>query len=227
MRPELILLCVILFNTCIRPVPVEADEVFSESNAERPPVSVQCQGLLRHGIVAIGGETTGTTISFHRITWELQFADDHDREFAALHHKKPVLVNGALRKVVSTESMNRWIIDVKKISASDSRNSQAEGAQVTVRGTLRAALSTTGDVPNLSVRTDDQTWRLDFAENREAQSAAELHIGQPIVLKGTLLPPPDEEEREIRQPRGSEMYWIRVRTVETSYNAKTDSRLLE
>jgi hypothetical protein len=126
MLPELILLCVVLFNTGIRPVPVEADEAFSENNAEKPPVSVQCQGLLRHGIVAIGGETTGTTISFHRITWELQLADDDDREFAALHHKKPVLVTGALRKVVSTESMTRWIIDVKKISASDSRDSQAE-----------------------------------------------------------------------------------------------------
>ena len=227
MRPELILLSAILFNTCIRLVPVEADEAFSENNTERPSVSVQCQGLLRHGIVAIGGETTGTTISFHRITWELQFADDHDREFAALHHKKPVLVTGALRKVVSTESMARWIIDVKKISASDSRDSQAEGAQVTVRGTLRAALSTTGDVPNLSVRNDDQTWGLDFAENREAQSTAESQIGQPIVLKGTMLPPPDEEEREVKQSRGSEMYRIRVKSIETSNNAKTESRLLK
>jgi hypothetical protein len=217
MRPELILLCVILFNTCIRPVPVEADEAFSENNTERPSVSVQCQGLLRHGIVAIGGETTGTTISFHRLTWELQFADDNDREFAALHHKKPVLVTGALRKVVSTE----------KISASDSRDGQAEGAQVTVRGTLRAALSTTGDVPSLSVRTDDQTWSLDFAGSREAQSAAELHIGQPIVLKGTVLPPPDEEEREIKQPRGSEAYRIRVKAIETSDTAKADSPFLE
>jgi hypothetical protein len=227
MRPELIFLCVILLNTCIRPVHVDADEAFSENDTKKHSVSVQCQGILRHGIVAIGGETTGTTISFHRITWELQFADDHHREFAALHHKKPVLVTGALRKVVSTESMTRWIIDVKKISASDSRHSQAEGAQVTVRGTLRAALSTTGDVPNLSVRTDDQTWSLDFAGNREAQSAAELHIGQPIVLKGTMLPPPDEEEREIRQSRGSELYRIRVKSIEASDNAKTDSRLPE
>lgn len=224
MRPELILLCVVLFNTCIRQVPVEADEAFSESNTERPSVSVQCHGLLRHGIVAIGGETTGTTISFHRITWELQFADDHGREFAALHHKKPVLVTGALRKVISTESMTRWIVDVKKISASDSRDSEAEGAQVIVRGTLRAALSTTDDVPNLSVRTDDQIWSLDFAGSREAQSAAELQISQPVVLKGTVLPPPDEEDREIKQPRGSEIYRIRVKTIETSDNAKTDSR---
>jgi len=227
MRPELIFLCVILSNTCIRTVPVDADEAFSENDTKKPSVSVECQGILRHGIIAIGGETTGTTISFHRITWELQFADDNDREFAALHHKKPVLVTGALRKVVSTESMTRWIIDVKKISASDSRDSQAEGAQVAVRGTLRAALSTTGDVPNLSVRTDDQTWSLDFAENREAQSAAELHIGQPIVLKGTMLPPPDEEEREIKKPRGSVMYWIRVKAIDTPDNAKNDSRFHE
>jgi hypothetical protein len=227
MRPELIFLCVILFNTCIRLMPVDADEASSENDTKKPSVSVQCQGLLRHGIVATGGETTGTTISFHRITWELQFADDSDREFAALHHKKPVLVTGALRKVVSTESMIRWIIDVKKISASDSRDSQLEGAQVTVRGALRAALSTTGDVPILSVRTDEETWRLDFAASREAQSAAELHIGQPILLKGTVLPPPDEEERGIKKPRGSEMYWIRVKAIETPNNAKTDSRFLE
>ena len=227
MRPELIFLCVILLNTCTRPVPVDAAEAFSENDTKKPSVSVQCQGILRHGIVAIGGETTGTTISFHRITWELQFADDNDRAFAAQHHKKPVLVTGALRKVVSTESMIRWIIDVKKISASDSRDAQLEGSQVTVRGALRAALSTTGDVPNLSVRTDDQTWRLDFSASRDAQSAAELHIGQPIVLKGTVLPPPDEKEREIKQPIGSEMYRIRVKAIETPDKAKTDSRFLE
>ena len=227
MRPALIFLCVILLKTCIRPVQIEADEAFSENDTTKPSVSVQCQGLLRHGIAAMGGETTGTTLSFHRITWELQFANDHDRELAALHNKKPVLVAGVLRKVVSTEKMIRWIIDVKEISTADSRDAHLEGAQVTVRGTLRATLSTTGEVPNLSVRTDDQTWRLDFAASREAQSAAELHIGQPVLLTGTVLPPSDEEERAIKKLRGSEMHSLRVKAIETSDNAKTDSRFFE
>lgn len=227
MRTALLFLCFILLNTGLRSMPIKADEAFSADDTKTPSVSVQCHGLLRHGVVAIGGESTGTTISFHRITWELQFQDDSAREFAAQHHKKPVLVTGALRKVDGTENMIRWIVDVQKISAKDSRDAQLEGTQVTVRGTLRAALSATGDIPNLSVRTDDQTWRLDFAASREAQSAAELHIGQPVLLTGTVLPPPDEAERQTRKPRRPEAYSIRVKTIEASSHAKTDSRFFE
>lgn len=227
MRQAVLFLCVILLNTCTRHVHTEADEVISTDDTKIPAVSVKCHGLLRHGIVAVGGETTGTTITFHGLTWELQFATDNDRELAAQHNKKPVQVIGALRKVVGTENKIRWIIDVKHISAVDSRAENADSAQVAVRGTLRAALSTTSDVPNLSVRTVDQTWNLDFAASREAQSAAELHIGQPVLLKGTVMPPLDADERENRKPRSLETPVIRVKTIEALDKTRSDSRHFE
>lgn len=227
MRTSLLLLSVLSLNTCMCPGLILADEALSEDDKKSPSVLVQCRGQLRHGIMAIGGESTGTTITFHRITWELQFADDDDRELAAQHNKKPVLVTGTLRKVVSTEGITRWIIDVRKISASDSRNAQPDGAQVSVRGTVRAALSTTGDVPDFSIRTEDQTWRLDFAANQEARAAAELLIGQPALLTGTVLPPPDETERDPQKASRSDSHALRVKTIEANKPARTDSRFLE
>lgn len=219
-------LSLILLKAFAWPVPCKADETFSGDEAKKPAVSVQCQGQLRHGIVSIGGETTGTTISFHRITWELQFAEDKGREFAAQHHKKPVLVAGTLRKVAGTEKTARWIIDVEKISAVNSRDAEQERALITVRGTLRAALST-GDVPDLSVRTKDQIWRLDCSASPEIQAAAESLITQPVLITGAVLPRPDEAERKTVDSRNTETLTIRVRTVEARENAEADSRFSE
>lgn len=219
-------LSLILLNTFLLPLPCKADETLSDDETKKPAVSVQCQGQLRHGIVSIGGETTGTTLSFHRITWELQFAEDKGREFAAQHHKKNVLVAGTLRKVAGTEKTARWIIDVEKISAVNSRDAEQERALITVRGTLRAALST-GDVADLSVRTKDQTWRLDCSASAEIQAVAESLITQPVLITGTVLPPPDDAERKTVDSRNTETLTIRVRTVEASENAKADARFFE
>ncbi len=221
-----ILLSLVLLKTCTLAVHLRADESFSDNAPPKPSVFVECQGVLRHGIVSIGGETTGTTLTFHRITWELQFSENEDREFAAEHHKKPVLVTGALRKVKGTEKSTRWIIDVEKISLPDSRDAKPESAQINVRGTLRAALST-GDVPDFSVRTEDQVWRLDCSISRETQAAADLLIGQPVLVSGTVLPPPDEADRKAASPRVPETLTIRVKRIEASENAKADSRFFE
>ena len=221
-----LLLSFVLWKTCTSTAHLRADESFSENETKKPSVFVKCQGVLRHGIVSIGGETTGTTLTFHRITWELQFSDNVDREFAAEHHKKSVLVTGTLRKVVGTEKGTRWIIDVEKISVPDSRDAKLENALIAVRGTLRAALST-GDVPDFSVRTEDHFWRLDFSTSRETQAAADLLIGQTVLVRGTVLPPPEEAERKIVNPRVPETLSIQVKRIEASENAKADSRFVE
>ena len=41
-----------------------------------PSIRVECHGKLRYGVVAIGGETTGTTITFDGMTWELKLPDE-------------------------------------------------------------------------------------------------------------------------------------------------------
>ena len=55
-----------------------------------PSIRVECHGKLRHGVVAMGGETTGSTITFDGTTWELKLPDEVSRTFAKEHHKNPV-----------------------------------------------------------------------------------------------------------------------------------------
>ena len=201
-----------------------ADEVQTKEEARKPAVSVVCHGRLRHGVIAIGGETTGTTITFHRVTWELQFSDDGSQELAARHNKASVAVTGTLRKVMGTEDAVRWIVDVEKLSPLDSRDTPDEGAKVTLRGTMRAALAVTGDIPDLSVHADDQIWRLDFGANRETLAAAESLIGQPVLLTGSVLPLPEESERKIARSPEAETHTVRVKTVEAAADKTADAR---
>lgn len=213
-----------LVTTCLFFSTVTADEAFPEEKKEEPAVSVQCHGLLRHGVVSIGGETTGTTITFNRVTWELQLPDEASREFAKRHHKETVTVNGTLRKVVGTEEMIRWIIDVSELTPIDSRDLSEEGAKVTIRGTLRMALSQTGDTPELSVSADDQIWRLDIGANREMQTDAESLFGQTVIVTGSVKPAPEETERRPSKSRSRAPLAVRVKTIEASADVAVDPR---
>lgn len=224
MNARLLSNALLLLIVCSLPAAVATDEVFPQQEPKEPAVSVVCHGRLRDGVIAIGCETTGTTITFNRVTWELQLPDDASRELAARYHKSPVVVTGTLRRVAGTEDAVRWIVEVEKISPRDSRDAPEEGAKVTLRGTLRAALSQTGDTPDLSVRADDQVWRLDFAVNREAQAKAESLIGQPVLLTGNVLPGPEDSERSTTRPPAAETHTLRVRTVEASAIATGDGR---
>ncbi len=224
MSQRLLSISLLLATILFLPAVLTADEVPLNEEVKQTSVSVLCHGRLRHGVVAIGCETTGTTITFHRMTWELQLPDDVSRELAAQHHKAPVVVTGTLRRVMGAEDIVRWIVDVEKLSPLDFRDSPEEGAKVTIRGTLRATLSQTGDTPDLSVRADDQNWRLDFAADRETQTAAESLISQPVLLTGSVLPLPQESERKITKTSTQETPTVRVKTVEALVNAAADSR---
>ncbi|MBC8113826.1 MAG: hypothetical protein H7062_05575, partial [Candidatus Saccharimonas sp.] len=96
-----------------------------------PSIRVECHGKLRHPVVAIGGETTGTTITFDGMTWDLKLPDEASRTFAKDHHKQPTTAVGTLRRVVGTEVPVRWIVEVEKLSEWDV-GAQKEGASLTV-----------------------------------------------------------------------------------------------
>jgi hypothetical protein len=112
--------------------------VLSLTQAPQPTdkaVKVECHGQLRDGIVAVGGESTGTTLRFQGITWELQFADREGKAFAQSRHKQPVTITGTLRRVTGVEKPTRWIVDVDRYASRDAEQIP-EGATVSVLGTL-------------------------------------------------------------------------------------------
>jgi dienelactone hydrolase len=76
-------------------------------------ITVTVVGTLHTGIVAIGGETTGTTITAKGVTWELDFGKHADlRQSAKRLDGKKVQVAGTLERRPGIEIGERWIVTV-------------------------------------------------------------------------------------------------------------------
>ncbi len=151
----------------------------------KPTVFVECHGRLRTGLVAIGGETTGTTITVNRVVWELRLRDEADREFAEKHNKEPVIVTGTLRKVAGVEEKVRWIIDVKTLKAGDAKTDK-EGTRMTIHGMLRAPDRRHGDSHEMTIHADGQIWPVDFSTDGELRDKAESFDERTVLLVGNL-----------------------------------------
>ncbi len=81
-------------------------------------IEVRVRGTLKHGIFAIGGETTGTTIRFGKTTWELDLRNEKTVGSAVESlNGKPVVVTGSLRTQKGVEIAKRTILNVKSISS--------------------------------------------------------------------------------------------------------------
>ena len=83
---------------------------------EGKAVEVRVRGILTNGIIAIGGETTGTTIRFSKTTWELELQNQKAlRSAAAKLNGKPVVVSGLVRTQKGIEVATRTILTVKSL----------------------------------------------------------------------------------------------------------------
>lgn len=82
------------------------------------PTTVTVVGTLRTGLVAIGGETTGTTITAKDITWELDIGKNAELKAASEKlDRKLVTVSGTLERRAGVEIKERWIVTVKSLKA--------------------------------------------------------------------------------------------------------------
>ena len=176
-----------------------------QSSDQPLPVSVECHGRLRHGVVAMGGETTGTTITFNRMMWELDLKDDAQQEFAKKHHKGTVTATGTLRKIAGTESKVRWIVDVKTLSERDATTVK-EGTALTVRGTLRAIATHPAGSPEMTIEAAGQVWPLDLSAEAKLLALAKSLVGQTVLLAGSVEQDTDEDAYAAA--------FIRVKTLE-------------
>jgi hypothetical protein len=79
-------------------------------------ITVTVVGTLKAGVVAIGAETTGTTITAKGITWELDFAKNAELADAAKKFDgKQVTVTGTLERKRGVEVKERWIVTVASL----------------------------------------------------------------------------------------------------------------
>ncbi|MEQ9410815.1 MAG: hypothetical protein RIK87_24095 [Fuerstiella sp.] len=192
---------------------------FAAADATPPEssVRVECCGRLRHGIVAIGGETTGTTITFNRIVWELMLPDDAAREFAKQHNKEPVRVTGTLRRIAGIEVKERWIVDVRTIAKLDPTKDR-EGTRLAVRGTLRATDPGQSDLFPWTIETDRHLWPIDLSADAEQQDAAASLIDRPVYVLGRLERVAEPATEEADEDESKVQLVIRVRTLKPIAN---------
>jgi hypothetical protein len=78
-------------------------------------IDVKMRGVLKTGVMAIGAETTGVTITAGGATWELEL-DERQSETAASLAGKPVTVEGSLRYRRGVEVKRRAIVKVRRIT---------------------------------------------------------------------------------------------------------------
>jgi hypothetical protein len=81
-------------------------------------IRVEVQGRLQTGIMTIGGETTGTTITANGVTWELDLGRSAELQTKAGQlNGKQALVRGELTRREGIEVKERWIVKVSSIEA--------------------------------------------------------------------------------------------------------------
>lgn len=77
-------------------------------------IDVTVTGTLKTGVMAIGAETTGVTITSGALTWELEL-DDHQHEVAGKLNGRKARVSGRLRNEGGVEVKTRFIVKVRSI----------------------------------------------------------------------------------------------------------------
>jgi hypothetical protein len=79
-------------------------------------IDVTVMGTLKTGVMAIGAETTGVTITSGAVTWELDL-EGNQREVASRLNGRKAIVSGRLRSESGVEVKTRFIVKVRSIKA--------------------------------------------------------------------------------------------------------------
>ncbi len=87
--------------------------------ATRDYIRVEVRGIINAQVMAIGGETTGVTISAGQVTWELDIHDPEMRAAVEKLHGRSVVVRGTLQRQQGVEIRERWIVTVESFSAAN------------------------------------------------------------------------------------------------------------
>ena len=112
--PRLLFLAILLLT--ITTFTRTATAAAPKKPAVEESIEVSVVGTLHTGIMAIGGETTGTTITAKGVTWELDFGKQTDlRALANSLDKQKAAVKGTLERRAGVEVHDRWIVHVTSL----------------------------------------------------------------------------------------------------------------
>jgi hypothetical protein len=113
---------------CLIALPLLAATGFAQGKADdEGSVQVTITGTLRTGVLAVGGETTGTTVTAKKIRFELEFGKNQAlREAAEKLDGKKVVVQGSLERRTGVEVRQRLIVTVTRLQEAGKAESKAE-----------------------------------------------------------------------------------------------------
>ena len=164
-----------------------AGEGARSSKAKKPEVKVQVEGTLRHGVVAIGAETTGTEITAGGTTWELDLGSEQrlQRLAARLDGKSAVAV-GAFELRRGVEAPVRRVVKVVTLKEGKAKP-KASKVSVHFRGTVNHGVMAIGcESTGTTITAKKITWELELKGRKELIRAAEELDGKTAVATGTL-----------------------------------------
>lgn len=157
----------------------------AEPTGTRPEavaIRVVCHGRIRHGLVAVGGETTGTTLTFDGLTWELKLPDEASRRFAEAEHKQAVVVTGWLRHVRGVEVPGRWIVEVERLAKPDPQ-AMNDKPQAVLTGRLASA--TSNGLP-VTIDVGGTSYAIAWPEAPAVRQQALALAGKPVVAMAAI-----------------------------------------
>lgn len=98
----------------------DPDEKPADKPASEESITVEIRGTLHAGVFAIGGETTGTTITARGLTFELELGDKPElaKQAESLDGRR-VIVTGTLEGKKGVEIPLRWIVTVKSLKPAE------------------------------------------------------------------------------------------------------------
>jgi hypothetical protein len=109
-------LCLIALVLPATPEARGADAPKPAAGDDGGSIDVEVVGVVRTGVMAIGGESTGTTVSALGFTWELDLAGNKALvELTERSDGKPLLVKGTLTVRKGVERGRRVIVVVSEL----------------------------------------------------------------------------------------------------------------
>ncbi|VAX40407.1 hypothetical protein MNBD_PLANCTO02-365 [hydrothermal vent metagenome] len=172
--------------------------IASNQKENKDYVKVEVHGKLQTGIMAIGGETTGTRISANGITWEVDLGKNPKlrKKGEGLGGKKVVLT-GLLTRRKGVEIRERWIVVIESIKAAGNQKEKKDYVKVEVHGKLQTGIMAIGgETTGTRISANGITWEVDLGKNPKLRKKGEGLGGKKVVLTGLLTRRKGVEIRE-------------------------------
>lgn len=146
---------------------------------------VTLRGKLETGIVAIGGETTGTQIAAGSVVFEIANPDDEEfRDWIQRLSGHSVVARGQLERKAGVEIAERWLVTLEQLAPAESDEAVVE---LELEGELNnEVFAIGGETTGTVLNTGSTAWELELSRNATLREvAAKLH-GQQVFAHGVL-----------------------------------------